>query len=33
MGDAKIAEFKGIAGVVKEYNKATKENLEALCKM
>jgi len=32
MGDAGIAEFKGIAGVVKEYNKATKENLQALCK-
>jgi len=33
MGDAGIAEFKGIAGVVKEYNQATKENLQALCKM
>jgi hypothetical protein len=32
MGDAGIAEFKGIAGVVKEYSKATKENLETLCK-
>lgn len=33
MGDAGIKEFKGIAGVVKEYNKATTENLQALCKM
>lgn len=32
MGDASISEFKGIAGVVKEFNKATKENLQALCK-
>ncbi|KAK4546562.1 hypothetical protein LTR36_001779 [Oleoguttula mirabilis] len=32
MGDAAIAEFKGIAGIVKDYNKATKENLQALCK-
>jgi len=33
MGDAAISQFKGIAGVVKEYSKATKENLEALCKI
>ena len=32
MGDAGIGEFKGIAGVVKEYNTKTKENLQALCK-
>ncbi|KAK5128046.1 hypothetical protein LTR85_005163 [Meristemomyces frigidus] len=32
MGDASISEFKGIAGVVKEFNKATKENMQALCK-
>lgn len=31
MGDAGIAEFKGIAGTVKEWNQATKENLSALC--
>ncbi len=33
MGDAGIKEFKGVAGVVKEFNRATRENLEALCKM
>ena len=33
LGDAGLAEFKGIAGVVKEFNKATKENLQALCKI
>lgn len=33
MGDAGIAEFKKIAGVVKEYSSATKDNLAALCKM
>ncbi|KAK0325433.1 hypothetical protein LTR54_005074 [Friedmanniomyces endolithicus] len=33
MGDAGIKEFKGVAGVVKEFNKATRENLEALCKV
>ena len=32
MGDAGIGEFKGIAGVVKEYSGKTKENLAALCK-
>ncbi|KAH9819342.1 isochorismatase family hydrolase [Teratosphaeria destructans] len=32
MGDAGIPEFKGMAGLVKEYSKATKENLQALCK-
>ena len=31
MGDAGIAEFKGMAGVVKEWNAQTKENLQALC--
>lgn len=33
MGDAGIQEFKGIAGVVKEFNGKTKESLQALCKM
>lgn len=33
MGDAGISEFKGIAGVVKEFNGKTKESLQALCKM
>ncbi|KAF2225139.1 Isochorismatase-like protein [Elsinoe ampelina] len=33
MGDAGIAEFKGIAGLVKEYNGKTKESLQALCKI
>lgn len=33
MGDANIGEFKAISGIVKEYNTATKENLQALCKM
>lgn len=33
MGDAGIAEFKGIAGVVKEHSRATKEVLTALCKI
>ena len=32
MGDAGIKEFKGIAGVVRDYSKNTKENLQALCK-
>ncbi|PIA95080.1 Isochorismatase domain-containing protein 2, mitochondrial [Cercospora beticola] len=32
MGDAKIEEFKAIAGLVKEYNAKTKESLQALCK-
>jgi len=32
MGDAGIPEFKGIAGVVKEWNTKTKENLQALCR-
>lgn len=32
MGDAGIAEFKGIAGVVKEFSGKTKEVLQALCK-
>lgn len=32
MGDAKIEEFKAIAGLVKEYNSKTKESLQALCK-
>ena len=32
MGDAGIGEFKGIAGVVKDYSGKTKENLQALCK-
>lgn len=32
MGDAGIAEFKAIAGVVKEFNGQTKEVLQALCK-
>lgn len=32
MGDAKIEEFKAIAGVVKEYSGKTKESLQALCK-
>lgn len=31
MGDAGISQFKGIAGIVKEYNQATKESLSALC--
>jgi len=33
MGDAGIAEFKGIAGVVKEYSGKTREGLQALCRM
>lgn len=33
MGDAAIPEFKSIAGVVKEFSSATKENLAALCKI
>ena len=33
MGDAGIKEFKGIAGVVKEYSGATKENMAALCRL
>lgn len=33
MGDAGIAEFKGVAGVVKEYSGKTKESLQALCKI
>jgi len=33
MGDASIAEFKGIAGVVKEYNAKTRESLQTLCKI
>lgn len=32
MGDAGIGEFKGIAGLVREYNGKTKESLQALCK-
>ncbi|EMC98877.1 hypothetical protein BAUCODRAFT_145885 [Baudoinia panamericana UAMH 10762] len=32
MGDAGIAEFRQMAGVVKEFSAATKENLSALCK-
>lgn len=32
MGDAQIEEFKGIAGLVKEWNGKTKESLQALCK-
>jgi isochorismate hydrolase len=32
MGDAGIAEFKAISALVREYSKATKENLQALCK-
>lgn len=31
-GDAGIAEFKAVAGLVKEYSGATKQNLQALCK-
>lgn len=31
MGDAAIPEFKAMAGVVKEFGKQTKENLQALC--
>ncbi|KAK3062410.1 hypothetical protein LTR53_019381, partial [Teratosphaeriaceae sp. CCFEE 6253] len=30
MGDAGIGEFKGMAGVVKEFSKATRANLEGL---
>lgn len=30
MGDAGIAEFKAISGLVREYNSKTKENLQAL---
>lgn len=33
MGDAGIDEFKGIAGVVKEFNGKTKEVLQSLCKI
>lgn len=33
MGDAGISEFKGVAGVVKEFNGKTKESLQALCKI
>ncbi|KAF4548749.1 Hypothetical protein D9617_25g060790 [Elsinoe fawcettii] len=33
MGDAGIPEFKGIAGIVKEYSGKTKESLQALCKI
>ena len=33
MGDASIPEFKGIAGVVKEFNGKTKEGLQSLCKI
>lgn len=33
MGDASISEFKAMAGLVKEYNAKTKEDLQALCKM
>ncbi|KXL50127.1 hypothetical protein M433DRAFT_151503 [Acidomyces richmondensis BFW] len=33
MGDANIREFKEVAGLVKEYNNATKDNLQALCKI
>ena len=33
MGDAGIAEFKGIAGLVKEEKEGTKASLENLCKM
>ncbi|SMQ48763.1 unnamed protein product [Zymoseptoria tritici ST99CH_1A5] len=32
MGDAGLAEFKAIAGIVKENSGKTKENLQALCK-
>lgn len=32
MGDAGLPEFKGVAGVVKEYSAKTKESLQALCK-
>jgi nicotinamidase-related amidase len=32
MGDANIAEFRAIAGVVKEYSAETKANLLALCR-
>lgn len=31
MGDAGIAEFKAVAGVVKEFSQKTKEGLQALC--
>lgn len=33
MGDAGIAEFKGIAGLVKEWKDRTKESVEGLCKI
>ena len=33
MGDAGIGEFKGIAGLVKEYNAKTKEVLQGFCKI
>lgn len=32
MGDAGIGEFKQMAGLVKEFNAKTRENLQALCK-
>ena len=32
MGDAGIAEFKQMAGLVKEYSGKTREGLQALCK-
>lgn len=31
MGDAAIPEFKAVAGLVKEHNSQTRENLQALC--
>ncbi|KAF2002392.1 Isochorismatase hydrolase [Amniculicola lignicola CBS 123094] len=31
MGDAKLPEFKGIIGIVKETNQSTKEVLQTLC--
>lgn len=33
MGDAGIAEFRAISGLVKEYNGKTRESLQALCKI
>ena len=33
MGDAGIAEFKGIAGLVKESKDSTKDTLQTLCKI
>lgn len=33
MGDAKIAEFRQIAGLVKDSKTATQESLQALCKI